>query len=862
MDTPQTDDNLDEPLASAEAETVAEEISSRNIDDLTLAELIGQFVRSPRATLRAMNEIAATPVNAPLVVEQPSQPTPLEETTPQQAETLAQVLPVQAQDVEVRQPLNRRRAWMQFGMYLSAFSLAFWGCLILVSAETRYEAGQLRRGTPFLLMGFIIWLGTEIYQDWPRIREYLANLRKAEPTDEDESAPDTPSDQASSVPRRTLTWEGIHPIRVLALLGTIVFCFIAWEGTQNNQFRTVGFIGWLGSVILILIAVAPLEWLPDRLLSRWRQWWREVNLWSNWVVFGLILVVLLAAFFRLYDLKGVPPEMTSDHIEKILDSQRVVEGDRDVFFTNNGGREAFQMYAMALLSQLPGMGMDFNTLKLLAVIEGVLTMPFLWWLGREIVGAHDRKLGNLVGVMLAALVAVSYWHVAITRLSLRIVLTPLVTSILLIFLVRAMRYNRRADFILAGLTLGFGLYTYQAVRMLPIVVVMGVILAFVYRFRERKMRWMYVQNLTILVVVSFVVFVPLFRYSVDFPESFWRRTAGRLLGDDVIQETDLMGNIVERRATFQERAEAFADNLPVLTSNIRNALLMYNWKGDVAWINGVPNYPVMDSISGAFLIVGLAAWVALVVRRRGDPVYLLIPLTVFVMLLPSALSIAAPLENPSATRTSGSLPPVYLIAALPLALIVMKLNRLLPNRTGKVLASGFAGIAILGAFSINADVYFNDYRASYDHSWRPHSEPGQVLQGFAISDGGYGNAFLVHHEHWLDHRIVGLEGGILDWDNAIISSDKIPDFLHDAWRCVEYKYRLDPDRDLMFFMHQLDAETEEKLSNWFPEGRTMLFESRTGKDDFKIYRVPAVGEEALTTWVETYKHDPRCWFVE
>jgi hypothetical protein len=45
----------------------------------------------------------------------------------------------------------------------------------------------------------------------------------------------------------------------------------------------------------------------------------------------------------------------------------------------------------------------------------------------------------------------------VTRLSLRIVLTPLVASLLIIYLTRAMRFNRRMDYIKAGLVLGFGL---------------------------------------------------------------------------------------------------------------------------------------------------------------------------------------------------------------------------------------------------------------------------------------------------------------------------------------------------------------------------------------------------------------------
>ena len=37
-------------------------------------------------------------------------------------------------------------------------------------------------------------------------------------------------------------------------------------------------------------------------------------------------------------------------------------------------------------------------------------------------------------------------------------LTPLVTALVVIVLARALRYNRRGDFILVGLALGFGLF--------------------------------------------------------------------------------------------------------------------------------------------------------------------------------------------------------------------------------------------------------------------------------------------------------------------------------------------------------------------------------------------------------------------
>jgi hypothetical protein len=246
---------------------------------------------------------------------------------------------------------------------------------------------------------------------------------------------------------------------------------------------------------------------------------------------------------------------------------------------------------MAIISQIPSLGLNLFTLKFLTAIEGLICIPVLWWMGREIIGEDEPKLGNVVGLLLAALVAVSYWHTMLSRLGLRIVLTVIVTGLLLIFLSRALRHNRRGDFIKAGLVLGAGVYAYQAARMLPVVVVVGVILAIIFslfRLGWREQITRYIANLVVLVVITLAVFVPMAGFARDYPEDFWRRTSGRLLGDDIVQTTNPDGSIVTRNATIDERIAAFQQNMGILVNNIRNALLMYNWKGDVAWITAVP----------------------------------------------------------------------------------------------------------------------------------------------------------------------------------------------------------------------------------------------------------------------------------
>jgi hypothetical protein len=791
--------------------------------DLTLAEALSAFRRAPRQTLAALRAVArsAEPASAQVRLR------PLAASAPAAPQAAA------AADTPAR-PAAERRALAQLGLRISAFLLAWWGGSIITSAPLRTEQLALDPAAPFLLAGFLVWLAAEGYGDWPRLRAWWQRRRAGTP----QAAP--PVREAVSGPQ---VWGGIHPARALLALGGVLTSVVALIGTAGNQFTLIGFWAWVASIALWLAALAPAEWrarAAQARIARVHLNWRSPTLWA------LVAILALGAYFRLSSLSTVPPEMTSDHVEKILDAQRVVDGQLQVFFPNNGGREAFQMYAMALLAQVPGLGMNFTTLKLLSALEGLAAILALYWLGREAIGRQQARLGNLVGLLLAALVAVSYWHVALSRLGLRIVLTTAVTALLLTFLARAMRFNRRSDFILAGLTLGLGLYTYQAVRMLPLVVLAGVALALIFRARSRRDFSRYLLHTVVLVVVAFVVFVPLFGFWLQYPEDFWRRTQGRLLGDDIVQTVDAQGQIVERQATIEERLDAFNQNLPILADNFRNALLMFNWKGDVAWINAAPNRPAMDAVTGALLIVGLAAWLARMIRRR-DPFDWLVPVALLIMLLPSALSIAYPVENPSHTRTSGALPLAYLIAALPLALIVKGLIEQVGGQRGRVAAGAVLVLVLAGAYGANSAIYFNDYYRTYLGSSLPYTEAGRVLRGFAESDGSFGNAFMLAYPYWWDHRAIGIEAGRTDWPNGIIALNGVPQFLADAYARTD-RYRLDPERDLLFFYAPDDEAADAALREWFPQGRARLVQSYQD-DAYRLYRVPALGNDGLLAFL-------------
>jgi hypothetical protein len=390
--------------------------------------------------------------------------------------------------------------------------------------------------------------------------------------------------------------------------------------------------------------------------------------------------------------------------------------------------------------------------------------------------------------------------------------------------------------------LGIGLYCYQAVRMIPVVITVGVILAVIFRAKTWAERRRYAANYVALVIVALAIFVPLLRFWIDSPNLFWMRAEGRLFGDDVITETDpVTQQLVERDATLQDRVNAFIANLPGLGNNIRNALLMYNWKGDVAWINGAPNEPAMDWITGALLILGLVAW-SVHLFRRGDVVDWLIIPGIFIMLLPSALSIAFPVENPSATRTSGSLPLAYFVAAYGLAWLLLRFERTFRERGARVVSVAFCGLLVLGAYSANSSLYFGEYVDRYTIAAQPYTQVGRILRGFAESEGSYGNAFMVAYPYWFDHRAIGIEAGRIDWPNGLLSLDGLAQKITDN---AGTPYAFDPDRAVLFIYNAADSDTQETLLSWFPDASIILQGTPNNLKDFFTLIAPPPGEAWL-----------------
>jgi hypothetical protein len=590
--------------------------------------------------------------------------------------------------------------------------------------------------------------------------------------------------------------------RLVFILGILILAAMAFVGFAGNSLMG-GIWAWLGAILLFLVSFAE---IPDvdqeNPIHSLTSWWQQVD---KRVLTFLLGIILLAIFFRFYRLGTVPAEMTSDHAEKLMDVQDLLDGQRPIFFPRNTGREAVQFYLTAFLVRFTSLQTNHLALKVGTAIVGVFAIPFTYLLGKEF-------YGRVAGLLAAFFLAISHWHVAITRVGLRFPFTAALATPALYFLFRAFKTNRRNDWLTASLFLGIGLHSYTAMRIVPLlfVVLIGLELTLdgLLILRKRPLpkinSWnrRFLQNALLAGFFTGLLFLPLLRVIIDDPTAFWLRTLSRA------QTTE---------------TQAAGELLWVFINNIKNALLMFNVKGDVVLANTLAGSPVLGMVSAALFVLGLfyLIW-RLIPHHDRRSLYALV--TLFFLLLPSILSLAYPQENPSVVRTGGAIPWVMLVAALPLVVILTRMHDL-PANGGKLVSGIVIIILVIVAIFYNYNWYFSRYDASIRRSLWNSTEMGMVVHDFVEEGGDWADAYHIPYSHWVDTRNIGINAGNIRWANTL-SEEK---WFGDHSRTAGPK---------LYLLFPEDVESLRRLMWLFPRGKIEIYDSPWEGKDFIIYRVP------------------------
>ncbi|MGD1992394.1 MAG: glycosyltransferase family 39 protein [Anaerolineae bacterium] len=344
-------------------------------------------------------------------------------------------------------------------------------------------------------------------------------------------------------------------------------------------------------------------------------------------LWGMVGVLLVAAALRLLAFGQVPPGLYHDEAYHGLDALEVLQGDLALYFPANNGREPIFIYLVTLMTGL--LGASPFAVRLAAFPVGLLTVAAMATMARVL---FSRR----VGLLSAAVLAVTLWHVHLSRVAFRAVLLPLFTALVIWQVARALRTGRRGPWLAAGFIYGLSFYTYNAARFTPVALAVFIVYLLATQPAVRGLRTSLWGGLSLAAAAALVAGAPLGVYALTHPDAVLGRPGQVSIFNPAIHGGDPWGTL--GRHTLR-------------------TLGMFFVQGDRIWRHNVPWRPIFDPLLGAAFVVGL-----LVALRRGrrDPA------AGFVLVWSAVMSLTTLLaeDAPHFLRAVGLLPVVALLPAL------------------------------------------------------------------------------------------------------------------------------------------------------------------------------------------------------
>ena len=351
---------------------------------------------------------------------------------------------------------------------------------------------------------------------------------------------------------------------------------------------------------------------------------RSVIRMRNFLIW-VILLTLLGGVLRFAALGDLPPGLWRDEAYYALDAVQVLEGERPIFFEANNGREPLFIYLVA--GSIAALGHTPVAVRLVAAILGTLLIPATALMGRALFS--DR-----VGLLAAAVTAISVWSLNLSRVGFRTVTLPLILALCVWQAAVAVRTGRLGHFVAAGALYGLLFYTYLGARFTPIALLAALAVWWLGQTREARAAFPW-RGAAVAGVTALVVAAPLFAYLALHPGEGEGRGVQVSILNPVINEGDPVGLLLRQAVA---------------------TAAMFTFRGDFNPRHNVPLRPVFDPLIALAAVLGLG--IALAHWRRASDAFILA--WTGVMLLPTVLAEDAP----HFLRAVGVLPIAFLFPAL------------------------------------------------------------------------------------------------------------------------------------------------------------------------------------------------------
>ncbi len=469
---------------------------------------------------------------------------------------------------------------------------------------------------------------------------------------------------------------------VLTLIAAMALLAVA-VGLLNTQLSVAGGL-ILALVALMLMAGGPYGLGKDL----WTQ--GDPDLSRKYALVLLGLTLLLALGLRFYRLDELPFGLWRDEARHGMFAQLIRDyaDYRPIYIASDRvNMPALGLYPFALA--LHFWGENLWSMRVVSGLAGALTVLPLYGFATWLSGRRS------IGLLAALLLAVSSWHITVSRLAFPTVFDPLLTLSGLWLLgwglcvqpsaaaekeLTALSVGQRIRALLAcllgGVCLGLAVQTYHTGRMAPIIAAW---LALLLLLRApRAWRGWLVGSLAAAVGLLLTV-TPLLLYAFNQPEAF----------NDRVSQVFLLS----------EEARLGEPPLRMLDTTLRQHLLMFHGQGDLNGRHHAPGRPMLDYVTGIGMLLGVAG----LLRYPLDWRSLMLAGALALGLVPSALAV----NGPHGLRGFSAAAFAFMIAAVGWVALWQSLKQRWPAASRlRWLTQGVGATLVSLVLALNATVYF------------------------------------------------------------------------------------------------------------------------------------------------------------
>lgn len=419
----------------------------------------------------------------------------------------------------------------------------------------------------------------------------------------------------------------------------------------------------------------------------------------NWK-YGLLFIIILAAFLRFYKLDVNPPSLTWDEVAWGYNAYSLSVDGRDEFgrFLPFNYLESFgdfkpPVYAYLDILPVKFFGLNEFATRFPSAFFGVLTVLVSFFLVKRIF--KNSQFSNLYALFSSLFLAISPWHINLSRAAFEANIATffLVTGVWL-FLYSIQQ--KRIYLILSAIFFVLSLYTFNSARVVAPLLVAGLTIGFRKDLLKNK------KEVLLALIIGILTLAPIFKFLLS-PQANLRFREVNIFSDISIVEKTNQEILNDNNASWSKilHNRRFAYGIEYLRHYFDNLNPHFLFiKGD-----GNPKFSTQDM--GQMYIWDIIFFITgvLFVFRKKEGLWWVVPLWLILAIIPAASA----RETPHALRIEATLPTFQILTAYGFVTLIM----ILKNKIKSMTIYGFILIIIFLTLSLNMLYYLHSYYFHY-----------------------------------------------------------------------------------------------------------------------------------------------------